>query len=435
MGKGIKQLGAIMLAVVMLCVLGSENVAVYGYTGSYAETYTKENEYEFIFYDDANSSNSYTEAEVESLELVTPPIRDYYYGDVEWGYLGWENNEPGDSTTYDLNPDDLSGLQFKINYNDGTSRTYSDADIDKEKRMIDGHSYYIGNVYNAELGELPVTFQYMGKTLEYTVTLKESPITSVEILKGPDLSLVSYGMQPFPDGMQLCISYADGSNKNITVDEDDIQYGNWSDNDVFCDIHIELDGHLAVFDFSEYDCTYYIYYMGCICWDELEYSSMNSITDFMVDNVSPDGNGMEVTFKYQGGSTETFILEPVHKVENVNTNENGQKENWCYGDAKTSGGILKYQIITTTMEENRQVYEIDILGKTINLTQDNLLLGDSNNDKQITLKDAQMTLKAALKIIAIDEIDEAAADVDGKAGISLADAQMILKAALKIITL
>lgn len=77
-------------------------------------------------------------------------------------------------------------------------------------------------------------------------------------------------------------------------------------------------------------------------------------------------------------------------------------------------------------------YALTILDNT---TIEGTVKGDANGDKQVTLADAQATLKAALKIIKTEEIDAVAADVDGKEGITLSDAQMILKAALKIIKL
>ena len=46
-----------------------------------------------------------------------------------------------------------------------------------------------------------------------------------------------------------------------------------------------------------------------------------------------------------------------------------------------------------------------------------------------------MVLKAALKIIPVSDIIINNVDVDGQEGITLTDAQMVLKAALKIIKL
>lgn len=61
-----------------------------------------------------------------------------------------------------------------------------------------------------------------------------------------------------------------------------------------------------------------------------------------------------------------------------------------------------------------------------------ILPGDVNADGEITLEDAQLVLKAALKIEELEEAVWKAADVKEDNIIDLADAQKILKAALKI---
>lgn len=61
-------------------------------------------------------------------------------------------------------------------------------------------------------------------------------------------------------------------------------------------------------------------------------------------------------------------------------------------------------------------------------------LGDSDADGTITLSDAQLALKAALKITALESDAAAVSDVDADGTITLSDAQLILKYALKIIS-
>lgn len=60
--------------------------------------------------------------------------------------------------------------------------------------------------------------------------------------------------------------------------------------------------------------------------------------------------------------------------------------------------------------------------------------GDVDDDGAITLKDAQLTLKAALKLLQFDETEIAAADVNGDGNVTLKDAQKILRYALKLDT-
>ncbi len=66
---------------------------------------------------------------------------------------------------------------------------------------------------------------------------------------------------------------------------------------------------------------------------------------------------------------------------------------------------------------------------------ENSLRGDVDGDKRITLKDAQLVLKAALNLVRLDKKQESAADADGNQKVELKDAQIILKAALNLIQL
>lgn len=61
-----------------------------------------------------------------------------------------------------------------------------------------------------------------------------------------------------------------------------------------------------------------------------------------------------------------------------------------------------------------------------------VLLGDVDGNGQVELKDAQVALKAALKIDELSAEQVMAADVDGNGQVELKDAQKILKVALKI---
>ena len=67
-----------------------------------------------------------------------------------------------------------------------------------------------------------------------------------------------------------------------------------------------------------------------------------------------------------------------------------------------------------------------------NTPNQNSVKGDVNGDNQVTLLDAQLVLKAALRIT--DMNNESQGDVNGDNEVSLKDAQMILKVALKIST-
>jgi len=101
---------------------------------------------------------------VELIEINSAPTREYLYGDKEYGYL-YANGD------YEFYPTDLTGLSFTVYYTDGTSKLFTDEDIE-EDQMIDGYRYRLEYDWrNPEIGDFPVTFAYMGMRFEYTVKL------------------------------------------------------------------------------------------------------------------------------------------------------------------------------------------------------------------------------------------------------------------------
>lgn len=77
----------------------------------------------------------------------------------------------------------------------------------------------------------------------------------------------------------------------------------------------------------------------------------------------------------------------------------------------------------------------DLFDNALNDDVSTLKKGDINGDDDITLDDAQIALRAALRIVTdLTDAQKTAADVNGDGDITLDDAQLILRFALRIIT-
>lgn len=95
---------------------------------------------------------------------------------------------------------------------------------------------------------------------------------------------------------------------------------------------------------------------------------------------------------------------------------------------------LKLTVETAAVETAQGIEKIDPAQPQTNYSIIlQKLIGDVNQDGQVTLPDAQLTLKAALKLVALTPEQNELADVDGSGSVELADAQLILKKALKLI--
>lgn len=85
---------------------------------------------------------------------------------------------------------------------------------------------------------------------------------------------------------------------------------------------------------------------------------------------------------------------------------------------ETESGVQKQEISAPSIQYRVMIKEIP---------------GDVNMDGDVKLNDAQLALKAALRIIKFDETQIRLADFDGNGSVDLKDAQTILKKALRII--
>lgn len=92
---------------------------------------------------------------------------------------------------------------------------------------------------------------------------------------------------------------------------------------------------------------------------------------------------------------------------------------------------------TVGVESDQGVEKVTIsnpnIDYTIVLKELPSIPGDVNQDTKVDLTDAQLVLKAALKIISLNEEQRLLADVTMDGKVDLADAQIVLKKALKII--
>lgn len=136
----------------------------------------------------------------------------------------------------------------------------------------------------------------------------------------------------------------------------------------------------------------------------------------------------------------------IHLAFAVWSEENDQDDIvWHYADPVADGSWLKSIYIGDTASKGLyfvHMYVIhydgtsELIGDTsFTITEDNagvVVKGDANLDGSVDLTDAQLVLKAALKIQVITDKARKNADIDGDNAITLADAQAVLKIALKI---
>lgn len=385
----------------------------------YEEPWTKGGEnYIYVSYLNVEGKIPVTilENPVDSIKINTAPTREYVYGDMDYGYLY--------NGIYELYPTDLTGLSFTVYYKDGTSKTYTYEDIDEDSK-IDGAWYELRYDIYAEIGENTVTFEYMGKTDEYTLTVKESNVASIEIIKAPDKTEFDSNYMPDFVGMQLRITYVDNTTKLVTVTEDNVSYYvNFAYGTV--EIRIDVDGYNLIIrdEYYSSSMTYKAYYLDASCEvDCIELVKGKKISNVDIENANIDGEDITVNIKYFDNTTETYEVENIYSK--------------LYGTNNANVGITKYGILVYVIEEEMKEgevvgYRVYILDREIYIenddgTNDNpdqpeeIKLGDINSDNSIDTVDLALLKLYLAGASSLSDAELAAADIDGNDTIDTVD--------------
>ena len=344
---------------------------------------------------------------VERIEINTAPTREYVYGDTEYGYL-YSDGE------YELYPTDLTGLSFTVYYTDNTSKVFTYDDIVDGK--IDGFWYELHyDGYNPEPGNFPVEFEYMGRTDDYTVVLKESTVSSIAVTKEPNKTNYSYNYSPDFIGMEITITYTDGTTKVVTLTEENLVYDYdpwWQE---LC-YKVEVDGYtLNIEPYYVEDVYYIAYYLGASCEiKNITYTDESKeIKAVELDKVSWNGDGMVVKVTYTDDTTETLTLDVV--------DFNDFEDSRVSGFGKTVNGLL-YYYIETDYDENKKAeqYMVFIFYEKVTVEAQNFVPGDIDGDENVNLKDL-ITIARQVANWENLEVNTSALDVNGDGVVDLND--------------
>ena len=316
---------------------------------------------------------------VERIELNSAPTREYIYGDSKYGnYYGG---------SYDFWPTDLTGLSFTVYYTNGTNRTYTSKDAVENQYgeiLFDGYPLeFLYELWNVEPGEHLVPVRYMGESFSYDVTLKESNVASLEVTKLP--AKMTYGAWYWPDyvGMEVLITYTDGTTKTVKLTEQNssYEYNMMYGSAVYT---VDVDGcQMRIIDT---EMSYLGAYAQIPAMQEADTRWTVSVEPL---NITPNGDGTVIKVTYNDGVTETLTLTDVVYSEFDAGIINGL--------GRTSNGMLRYMIRTWYDDNGKPVrYIIQTMGIDVYMDAPEYLVGDMNEDGQITDADAMYLLRHTL---------------------------------------
>lgn len=245
------------------------------------------------------------ESPVESIEINKAPNRVYIYGDPSYGYTD-------DYGNYHLHPEDITGIQFTVNYKNGTSVQYGDdafADGVLERR------YLSFNVQNdvTNIGNNTVVFSYMNVEATYEVEVKENTVRSIELTKAPNNTKRFEYFAPDLTGAEFTITHTDNTTEIVTVTSENQYYYAIGDSVVTL-IPAHDSDIIVTVEYDENNNQYYLAdYLSKTCTLECfvitESKKIKSIT---ADNFNKDLQNTVLNVTYTDSTTERFPLSIVN---------------------------------------------------------------------------------------------------------------------------
>ncbi|MDO4749192.1 MAG: hypothetical protein Q4A12_08475, partial [Eubacteriales bacterium] len=168
--------------------------------------------------------------------LNSAPVTEYCFGDGRFGYIDDFNGH------YYLYPSNMSGFSFTVEFEDGTTKTYTDADFGNEY-ILDGYEFTVDTVDCDKLGTYETAFNYKGYSIPYEIEVIESPIAGLELSDAPDVYNYDSYFYPVFDGASIRLTFKDGAERVIDITEE----------------NTELDCHYSPFDYVFTDGEYNVY--------------------------------------------------------------------------------------------------------------------------------------------------------------------------------
>lgn len=271
--------------------------------------------------------------------------------------------------------------------------------------------------------------------LEVSAETTDAVVTSIEVLKDPDVTEYEYGFFPNFTGMELKVTYADDSTEVITVSDENLNYKAIDQHYVNCTIST-TNTTLSVWlnDSSiEDEAECYISADGYrLPYYELTFVNSKPIIGAYSENASRTGEDMTITLSYADGTSESLFYENVYLYDpledpNIRPGAGGFGVKGC---AKTHKGIVPYQVY------HGRLYGIPssewvVLTLDMEVTckpEPPAITGDANGDGEVSISDAteiQMVLASRKYWSDLKLAD--AADVNGDGEVSIVDATAIQK--------
>ncbi len=374
----------------------------------------------YLYCDDAvlEFTPKVSENPVERIEFT--PEQDVFYEGC-----GGEVNVNGDYI-YGIwyNPEDM----LTIYYKDGGSYTQRAWDETPEGYYADWFHDQYDNPWSP--GDDNVYYvEYLGHTVEVPVSVTESPVDCINVIKDPDVTIYEGYYYPKWEGAEIALIMKDGSVIKETVNEDTLCYrADYTTESMFYTVFV---GDYEVDIYYNYDVDLGEYYtLECLgaTYDYLgfEFIDGREITDYKISSINFAGENTVIDIEYNL-EAETFEFENILVSGDAYDDDFNFIYSWGYVD--TQNGIAYYSV--EPAEDGG--YYLWFLGDYRYAEEDKYLeiyaglLGDANDDGTVNVRDATVIQKFSAGLISLSDYELLFADADGNGDVNVRDATAIQK--------
>lgn len=358
-------------------------------------------------------------SEFKSVTVNSAPTREYIFGDMKYGWLDERNK-------YEFQPDDISGLHFTVEYEDGTKKHFSDSAFDIENKKIAGYDYEVKECVVSKPGKVDVTLMFMGTEINYSVNVVESPLKSFEMTWYPELTDYEDRFFPIFDGAEFTLTFKDGTQEVVVLSDENTTYGNGE----YVDYEVTVKDYSIQIVEGYYEGSDERLYGFCCLGKWIDYEGMWFDESREIESVepiefTPDADGMVVNVKYTDGSEDILTYQVVSRCD--------KNKDVFYGYAKTEKGIANYYV--EKIYENGEVVgcKVSTLEEEFTVMGSFVTTGDADGDGGITIMDTTAVQRHLASEITLSGDDLKSADADKDGDVTIMDATKVQLYVAKII--
>lgn len=263
----------------------------------------------------------------------------------------------------------------------------------------------------------------------------ESNIESIEVLKDPNVTVYEEGFKPDFMGMEIEVTYKDGTSHTVVADEDTLGYY-YVEESLYVSISDDVLS-IDIFEDFESEEEYIIYCDDFgVSYGGIDFVEPKVVVNATAENVTNNGIGMTINLEYSDGTADSLYYDVFMYYDPMEDPDLPPGVGGFYVDgyAKTDKGLVYYVVYPGRMMGVLSDYLVVTLDMEVVYNEPANALGDVDGDGEISILDASEIQRYLAQYTYLDDDALSAADTDNDGEINIIDASNIQRYLAQYIT-